>query len=72
VSKKPIAYFELGGAIGPDGQFKFFEISFVNNPPDPRARIFNRHCDICKADFPSGMHPDNGCDMCDVFNTMES
>lgn len=69
--KPPFIGFEPGGVIAPDGSFRFLEISFVANPPDPRARVFNRHCDSCDADFASGMHPDNGCVMRVVFNTME-
>lgn len=54
-----------------DSDMRFFEISWVKHPLDPRARIFDRHCDLCNTDFPSGMHPDNECEMRDVFNTME-
>jgi len=72
VSKKPFVGLEPGGVIAPDGSFRFLEISFVAHPPDPRARVFNRRCDLCKSEFPSGMHPDNGCEMIDVWDVCES
>jgi hypothetical protein len=68
VNKKP--HVEAGGTVDANGRFQFLECSFVADPPDPRARIFKR-CEACKAQFP-GSHPENGCEMSDVFDTHES
>ncbi len=55
---------------GADGSIEFISLSFVSHPVDPRARVY-RQCPHCQAAFPD-VHPDNGCEMADVFNTHES
>ena len=69
MSKKPV-HMEPGGSIGPSGEFRLIEVSFVANPPDPNARIWPS-CKACGAMMARGRHPDNGCDMADICNTHE-
>jgi hypothetical protein len=70
MSKKPLGL-EVGGSIGSDGKLQFFEVSFVADPPDPNARIWPT-CKSCGTMMARGRHPENGCEMTDVFNTHES